>query len=265
MRHVLSEAYKARKNNKKGGYEGVSHTTKRQRSLILESRHRLATKWMSACFADFSFGAGPGSLAWAARMLCHVFEPRPWEAPSLEGGGHWLDTASCIVKSRQLQRSSSQGSRQGHSRLDLQGLEGLGTSSTSSMPGGMMEHSSSVLKWLRQTKEKQPSFMKRGGRRARGLGGGAWHNPGDLPGYRRSMRRASRISFRRLVLYMSGRSSKSRTSFAKEVVAAGLIREAQTQAKQQLSSCRFCCALLCCCAAMCEQCANDESGRSARI
>lgn len=48
--------------------------------------------------------AGMDSLSEAARMRWHLSEPRPWEAPSLEGVGHWLNSAGCIVELGQLRK-----------------------------------------------------------------------------------------------------------------------------------------------------------------
>lgn len=110
-------------------------------------------------------------------------------------------------------------------------------------------------------------LARRSQRRSRG----PWDNPGDLPGYRRSMRRASNIKF-----YVSCYSfvyvcwwEKQQVSSslahrgAKEVMAAGLVREAH--AHKQSRNCPavvlLCCAVLCCACPLCY--ANDQSGRSA--
>lgn len=99
---------------------------------------------------------------------------------------------------------------------------------------------------------------------------GPWDNPGDLPGYCRSMRRASKVKFmcrvtfflcavwvcwwekQRLLRRIASRRAK------KGVTAAGLVCDAHTQARTyaqaelHLSSCRP--AVLCCTAAvLCER------------
>jgi hypothetical protein len=40
-------------------------------------------------------------------MQWHLSEPRPWEAPSLEGADDWLDSAGCIVELCQFRSSFS--------------------------------------------------------------------------------------------------------------------------------------------------------------